>query len=386
MNHVKTPARRATLASDLKSSALFVSWIDPGSGVESFILKQRVAPIQQSFYFVNSGFTDDGRFLWFYCAFPPGGDAYYGRQLAVVDFVEQTVRHFPETQFADASPFVDPQSGEVYWTSGLGIWKRGPLKTDKVEHVGFFPAELARNRRPLRIATHLSRSADKRSFAIDAQIGSEWFVGDLAADGTGGFRLWQKFDRCYNHAQFSPADPDSMLLAQDGWFDASTGEEGKTQDRLWLLRRGEPVRPLLPDARLPASLRGHEWWDADGRHVWYVDYRSGTAKVNVATGEHGLVWPNGHTHSHSDRTGQYLVGDINPEGDDWRIAFFNANSGREIDIVSKLPVPAYSRRAYHIHPHPRFSLADRFICYTSNVHGSVDVAIVPVDQLIERTA
>ncbi len=386
MNHVKTPARRATLASDLKSSALFVSWIDPGSGVESFILKQRVAPIQQSFYFVNSGFTDDGRFLWFYCAFPPGGDAYYGRQLAVVDFVEQTVRHFPETQFADASPFVDPQSGEVYWTSGLGIWKRGPLKTDKVERVGFFPAELARNRRPLRIATHLSRSADKRSFAIDAQIGSEWFVGDLAADGTGGFRLWQKFDRCYNHAQFSPADPDLILLAQDGWFDPSTGKEGETLDRLWLLRRGEPVRPLLPDARSPASLRGHEWWDSDGRHVWYVDYRSGTAKVNVATGQHASVWRNGHTHSHSDRTGQYLVGDINPEGDDWRIAFFNANSGKEIDIVSKLPVPAYSRRAYHIHPHPRFSLADRFICYTTNVRGSVDVAIVPVDQLIERTA
>ena len=81
------------------------------SGIESFILSAaRVAPIQQSFYFTNTSFSNDGRFLWLYCAFPPGGDAYYGRQLAIVDLEGQ--------------------------------------------RVGVFPSELAHNRRPLRLSTH----------------------------------------------------------------------------------------------------------------------------------------------------------------------------------------------------------------------------------------
>ena len=383
MSFKKALSEPEPLAAALANRTLFETWTDPASGVESLVLTRRIAPIQQSFYFVNSGFTDDGRYLWFYCSYPPGGDAYYGRQLGVLDFTDQTLRHFPETQFMDASPFVDPQSGEAYWTTGLGVWKRGPKVEDKAERVGLFPAEFARRRRPLRLATHLSRSADRKSFAIDAQIGTEWFVGDLPLDG-GEFRLWQKFDLCHNHAQFSPIDPDLMLIAQDGWIDPATGKEGETSDRLWLMRRGEQARRLVPSAPLPASLRGHEWWDADGRHVWYIDYHAGTARVDIQTGERTLVWPGGHTHSHCDQAGKYLVGDINV-ADDWRVAFFNITTGKEIDIVSRLPVPLLPRPAYHVHPHPRFCLNDRYICYTTNVRGSIDVALVPVSQLIERT-
>jgi hypothetical protein len=385
MSLTKSPADPGPLTTALKNEALFERWIDPVTGVESFVLSRRVAPIQQSFYFINSGFTDDGRYLWFYCAFPPGGDAYYGRQLAVLDLAEQTVRHFPETQFMDASPFVDSRTGEVYWTTGLGVWKRGPRPENKAERVGLFPSEMARQRRPLRLATHLSRSADHKRFAIDAQIGTEWFVGDMTLDGTGEFRLWQKFEICHNHAQFSPTDPDLLLIAQDGWIDPATGEEGETHDRLWLLRRGQQAKPLLPDSPLPSSLRGHEWWDANGRHVWYIDYHAGTARVDSLTGRRTLVWANGHTHSHGDVKGRYLVGDINPAGDDWRVAFFNLTTRSEIEIVSQLPVLSWPRRAYHVHPHPRFCLDDRYICYTTNVRGTVDVAIVPVDQLIDRT-
>jgi hypothetical protein len=301
-----------------------------------------------------------------------------------VDLRDQTVRHFPETQFMDASPFVDPATAEVYWTTGLGVWKRGPAPGGAVERVGQFPAELARQRRPLRLATHLSRSADHKSFAIDAQIGAEWFVGDLPLDGRGEFRLWQKFDLCHNHAQFSPTDPDLILIAQDGWTDPTTGEPGETHDRLWLVRRGERAKPIVPAAPSPSSLRGHEWWDADGRHVWYIDYHGGTVKVDIRTGERTLVWPHGHTHSHADRAGRYLVGDINVD-DNWRVAFFNISTGKEINIVAQLPAPSPPLRSYHLHPHPRFCLNDRYICYTTTVRGIIDVAIVPVSQLIERT-
>lgn len=367
----------------LEQSPLFTRWTDPQSGIESWILTRRVAPIQQSFYFTNPSCSADGRYLWLFCAFPPGGDAYYGRQLAVVDFQTQTIRHFPETQFTDASPGIDPKTAEVYWTTGLEIWKRGPRADDRAILVNAFPNELARNRRPLRLSTHLGFSADKKALNIDAQIGADWFVGDMPVDG-GPFRLWQQFDRCYNHGQFSPTDPDVQLIAQDGWHDATTGDKGDTQDRLWLIRRGEKARPLCPDA--PSNLRGHEWWDADGEHVWYIDYRAGTERVNIHTGRRENIWPAGHTHSHGDRMGRYLVGDISPNPADWRVAFFNRETGREINIVSRLPELSFPRRRYHVHPHPQFCLGDQYICYTTNVLGNVDVTLVAVKQLLAKTS
>jgi hypothetical protein len=365
-----------------ENSPLFARWRDPVSGVESLILSRRAAPLQQSFYFVNPSFSSDGRYLWFYCRFVPSD-----LQLAVADLAAGEIRQYPETQFLDASPFVIAATGDVYWAQGLDVWRRGPLAKDQATLVNSFPAELANNRRPWRLATHLTLSADGKSFAIDAQIGNQWFIGDLPLDSSQPFRLWQTFDDCcYNHAQFSPTDPDLMLIAQDGWNDAATGKPGKTQDRLWLIRRGEKARAILPDAPLSSDRRGHEWWDADGQHVWYIDYRAGTERVNILTGRRENIWPSGHTHSHCDRGGQYLVGDICPGPDDaWSVAFFNIHTGKEINIVSRLPAPPYPRRRFHIHPHPQFCRQDRYICYTTNVLGPVDVALVSVDQLVERT-
>jgi len=373
----------------IAESPLFTRWRDPVSGVESLILSRRVAPLQQSFYFTQSGFSDDGRHLWFYASFPPGGDAYYGRQLGVADLGEQTVRLFPETRFADASPFVDGTTGEAYWTTGLEVWKRGPLPADRAERVGAFPSDLANNRRPLRLATHLSLSPDRRTFCLDALLGAECFVGTLAADGSGEYRLWKKFDCCFNHAQFSPVDPGLILLAHDGWFDPATGERGAMKDRMWLLRRDGEIRPVCPGDPVGSDLRGHEWWQAGGVHVWYIDYHHGTAKVHLATGEQTRVWPGGHTHSSCDRTGRYVVGDINPQHirmDMWRVAFFNTVTGKEVDIVSDLPGLPYPRSRYHVHPHPRFCLDDTYVCYTTNVLGTVDVALVSVEELIARTS
>jgi len=93
--------------------------------------------------------------------------------------------------------------------------------------------------------------------------------------------------------------------------------------------------------------------------------------VNILTGARTLVWPSGHTHSHCDRAGKLLVGDINPEDGNWRVAFFNTSTGKEIDIVTQLPPLPSPRRTYHVHPHPRFCLDDRYVCYTTNVLGRV---------------
>jgi len=371
-----------------ENSPLFTRWTDPASGVESFLLNERVAPFQQTFYFTNDGMDASGRWLWFYAVFPPGGDTYYGRQLAVVDLAEQTVQLCPETQFTDASPFVAPESGEVYWTTLLDLWKRGPRPEDQVERINRFPADLANNRRPLRIATHLTRSADRKSFAIDTLMGRDCFLGDMPLNGE-PFRLWQKFDRCYNHAQFSPVDPDLILTAQDGWFDAVTGDKGEAQDRIWLIRRGESIRPLFPDD--PSNMRGHEWWSADGKYVWYVYYGRGVARVPVEGGKDEMVWDlTLASHAHVDAAENYIVADvIPPDLSESRVVFLNRKTGRAVDVVSHMPYPdpdlSLWKGKYHAHPHPRFCPGDRYIAYTTTVRGMVDVALVSVASLAEKT-
>jgi len=364
------------------SSLLFLDWTDPTSGVISRVLSRRVAPVQQSFYFTNSSMAVNGRWLWFYCAFPPAGDAYQGRLLGVADF--QQVRYFPETQFSDGSPHVDAQTGEAWWISGLQIWKRSPATEATAILVNTIPPEIALNRRPLRIATHLTRSADGKHFNIDTQIGNEWFVGDIGVDATQPLQIWQRFDRCYNHAQFSPTDPDLLLIAQDFWFDPVTGHRNGIDDRLWLIRRGEQARPIFPGN--PSALRGHEWWDADGAHVWYIHYGSGTHRVNIETGREEIVWPGKQIHSHCDRAGRYFVGDFNPGSDSCRVAFYNRITGKTIDIAGSMPPPSATQIPYHVHPHPQFCCGDQFICYTTNVKGTVDVAIADVRQLVDLTS
>ncbi|MBL8992372.1 MAG: hypothetical protein JNM63_03475, partial [Spirochaetia bacterium] len=95
-----------SILKDPTTSKLFKPWKDPQSGITSWILDVRVAPLQQSFYFTNASYTDDGSRYWFYCAFPPSGSHNRGRCLASIDFVGDKLQLYPETQFLDASPAI----------------------------------------------------------------------------------------------------------------------------------------------------------------------------------------------------------------------------------------------------------------------------------------
>jgi hypothetical protein len=374
-----------------ETSPLFTSWCDPVSGVESHLLDHRVAPLQQSFYYVNQSFSDDGRFLWFYCGFPPTGNANQGRTLGVVDFERQEIRHFPETGFLDASPAVDPTTGHAYWCSGVDIWKRGPLAGDTPILVNRFPQSIARNRRPWRIATHLTFSPDRRALNFDAEIGRQWFVGHIPLDGTQPV-IWRELDRCYNHGQFSPADPDLQLINQDSAVDPLTGDCPNYENRMWLVRRDGKLTPIFADpASSGAAKHGHEWWSADGQHVWYIHYNRGVARVSPFTGQSQgeLMWASDTvSHAHTDATETLLVADCMPGAATGinRVVFINLNTGREIEIVSHMDYPPEELSRYHVHAHPQFCLRDRYICYTTFARGRVDVALVPVNRLVEMTS
>lgn len=370
-----------------ESSRLFTPWTNPTSGVVSYHLTTRLAPVQQSFYYTHPSFSEDGRFLWLGCGFPPEGGRHAQQVLGVVDFEADELRVYHETQFPSCRPVVDPVSGDVYWGNHLEIWKRGPRAGDRPTVVNRLPAPLVEGRLE-RLATHPTFSADGRTLGIDARIvrddGTQVvLIGAMPLDGA-PFELWQRVEGLFlDHGLFSPTDPECQMLAYEYWQDHRKDpfDPEKPYHRLWTIKRGEKVRPIL---RQPVSHSGHEWWDPDGRHVWYVHYGVGVKKVDWADGSETLIWPGVLSHAHSDRTGRYLVADTmdDPVVSDCHVLFRDNETGRTVEIVNRPPLAPHLTQCTHLHPHPQFCLGDRYICHTTTVHDRVDVALVPVAPLV----
>ncbi|MBN1565327.1 MAG: hypothetical protein JXA10_15890 [Anaerolineae bacterium] len=369
---------------DVLKSDLFTPWPDPETGVTSYILSKKVAPVQEAFYFVNDSTNRDGRYLWFYCAFPPSGTAGQGRTLGLVDFETGEVRHFPETQFNHASPYVDPDTGWIYWGMGASLWRRSPDSGDEAELVNSLPEDLIGHRYIERFATHLTPSADGKEFFVDAGFGLQWVHGSMPIDG-GDYQVWYRFDRNFNHAQFSPTDPDLVLFSQENHPDQITGLRFRITDRMWLIRRGEAPRPVFDTPTVVT----HEWWDLDGEHVWCIS-REGTWRVNIKTQEiENLAWPQGAWHSHNHASNKYIIGDTNEQfyrGCPSTVQFLNRETGRSVRVIDNPEMPNHVGRSYHIDPHPRFVAGGEFVVFTTTVRGVVDLAVVPVSDLIARTS
>ena len=306
---------------------------------------------------------------------------------------------------------VDFETGDGYWCAGLEIWKRSPHPHEAPVLVSRFPESVAYNRRPWRLATHLSFSADRKALNIDAEFGRQWFVGHAPLDGS-PIVIWQEFGHCHNHSLFSPVDPDLQLLCESASIDPLTGAVLDTDNPLRLIRRGEESYPIFPDP-IPCdhlifrhashgeladgpcivndsrSMHGHHFWSADGQYVWYVHYETGVERVRLGSAVPELIWPHKTvSHVHASSIGNMLVLDTLPPDQpaDRHVSFVNLATGRTIDIVSYMPDLPREFGRYHIHPHPQFCMSDKYICYTTTVNGKVDVAFVSVDSLMARTS
>lgn len=366
---------------DLTNRHLFTAVTHPDSGVTSHVLTKRVAPVQQGFYYVNDSMSADGRYLWFYCAFPPS----LFKTLGVVDLHTGEVRHFPETQFKAESPYVDPATGEAFWSSGSAVWRRGAAANESASLVNQLPEEVSEGRPVRYLGTHLTRSADGKAFFIDAGIGLQYVFGALPLNG-GDFDFWWRFDRCHNHAQLSPTDAGEVLFAQEIHNDPITGLTLPITNRLWTMRKGQPPRPILQHD--PKCVT-HEWWDPDGKHVWCVDGNDTWRVCTVDGNVEKIAFPRHCWHSHTTRDGSLIVGDSNNgffRGCASTVHFMNRNTGKVIVIAEHAERLDYAGRHYHIDPHPRFCCNDRYVIFTTTVRDQVDVAIVSVEHLIEKTS
>ena len=373
-----------------ETSKHFVAWRDPGSGVVSYVLQTRVALQQQSFYFVNRSMTTDGRFLWFYCVNPPSNT----RTMGVVDFKTDEVRHFPEIRGVGASPYVDLKTGDLYWTTTRGVFRRSPLAAGTTKQLCGVPTSFPKvERRLYQLACHLTRNASETKFLLDARIDNQFVCGDLDI-ATGHYTEWGRMDVMFNHAQFSPTDDGLVLICKEYWTDAVTGKQrliptsaDGIYERLWLWRKGEKPKLVPP---INGGRATHEWWGADGTSFYYCAYpKYGIGRYDLKTGQQRLVTTNRATHAHSSRDDRYFVFDqhLDPwyRGCAWKVFFYSPASDKTVCMVTHNP--AYNTpekpSTWHPDPHPQFVANDRYIVSTLNIGGAMNLLVTPVAPLME---
>ena len=372
----------------IENSKHFVKHTDE-SGAVYYLLSTHVTPQQQGFYFVNPSMDDEARYLWFYCSFPP---ASY-RTLGVVDFTTDEVRHFPETMFSDATPLVDTQTGYAYYADLQAVYKHSPKAGSLPEKVCDLPSAFFENdARLLNPATHLTFSHDHKKMFLDASTTKGWVAGALTLS-TGEFEVYCRPEFCRNHGQFNPVYEDIALMAEDfaPGFCIRTDENGVFM-RLWTVNsKGE--EKVWPPLNLERA--SHEWWSADGRKIYYCKYNTdwvnnGVCSIDIFTGEHKLVAPVAAWHGFTNTDESLIVFDENNgfyRGCPSKVGMYNVKTGKKVYINTQNPPinPPESPSQYHLDPHPRYNVKDKYIVFTTAVNGHPDVAVAKTSDILPLT-
>ena len=376
----------------IETSKHFVKRQDE-SGAVYYVLATHVAPQQQGFYFVPASMDDEGRYLWFYCTFPP---ASY-RTLGVVDFTTDEVHHFPETLCLDASPMVDTLTGEVYYADERALYKRSPKPEMPVEKICDLPKEFfERKARVIIPATHLTFSPDRKQVFLDART-TKGFVAGALTLATGEFKVWTRPEYCRNHGQFNPVYPDLALMAEefdtneDGSYRSIRTDENGVFMRLWTVKANGEEKVWAP---LNLERATHEWWSADGRKIYYCKYdengNNGVCGIDYFTGEHKLVAPVRAWHAFSSVDDSLFVFDENDgfyRGCASRVGLYNTKTGKKVYFNSYNPPlnPPDQPSQYHLDPHPRFNARETYIVFTTVTNGRTDLAVARTADIVPMT-
>lgn len=371
---------------NLEKHPYFKEYIDPESGVKSYFLTEKVGALQQHFYFSECSLTDDGKYLWIRVSNPPAQFLH----LAVVSMDPDNpfIRSFPAAGTAKGGcKAIFPGTTDAIFAEDSAIYR--VTVEGKITKILELDPDFVKNRVVRRMFTHASISCDKKYIVLDMCIADIWYIG-LGNLETGEVTILDSAGRCYDHAQFSPNKPDLFLIDQDWWRDWHSGEYMPIHNRIWLMNtEGTMFEPLLPQAWYgrDGSEICHDFWSKDGKLCW-IDYRYGAFECDVDTREITHVWKRPTCHAHTTFDRQFWCADQTPYNwakEPCKVLFYDRKTNKEIDIFSALPNPKTKRGGiYHLDPHPAFTTDDKYIISTVTLlDGSADVAITPVEPLIE---
>jgi len=380
------------------TSKHFTRVIDPVTGVPHYTLTTRLAAYQQGFYFVNNSMTRDGRYLWFYAAIAPIYDG-LNRNLGFVDFETDEVVICYDVLFDGASPYVDPDTGDVYYTKSKALYRRAPRPDATAERLCYvkIPGYVAK------LATHLTRCSDKSRFFLDIGRSDFGCIQGTVDIETGDFTEWSRapLGVNMNHGQINPQNDSLALCAYDGWFSLADGtrhripfDENGNYERLWTIT-ADGKRKMHPAMHNYAT---HEWWSGDGKKIYYCCDNFGIYGIDLQSGEDITIlegvdpW-----HAHSTNDDMYFIYDekkLERYGGKWyrgcpsALNFLNRKTGKHLVVISEMPENGHTPENpnnYHIDPHPRFTENEKYVVFTTTELGGADLAICSVDELLELT-
>lgn len=369
---------------DLSRHPYFEEFVDEKTGVKSYILRKRVAELQMPLYFTEMGITYDSKYMWFKCLNWPAEFAYLG--VVSLDPDNPFIRSFPGAGLAHGEPNIIPGTHDAIFAVGTVVYRIDV--EGNITKVLEVDEDFVDNRRFQGMSTHLSFNSTGELVILDMRISGKTYIATGNVH-TGEVKHLHKFNRRYNHAQFSPVDPELFLIDQDWERDFHTGERFDIDQRMWLMDTNcTRLEPVLPGNwfRHNNSIICHDFWSQDG-YVCWPDLLDTVCEHNVETRETTVVWNHAICHAHTLNR-EYWVGDDSPY--DWinrfcRVVFFDRASGKEIDIFSAMPKRRYkSTNLYHMDPHPAFTRDGKYITsMTTVMNGDIDVAITPVEPLIK---
>ncbi|HNX33409.1 MAG TPA: hypothetical protein PKM57_02190 [Kiritimatiellia bacterium] len=374
-----------------ETSKLFRKYVEPASGVVSYILETRVAANQQSLYFTQKSMTEDGRFIVFDVS---GGDRRNQKTFALADLLKDEVRPL---EIRGSIPFLDTESALLYWFESGGFYKLN-LRADAPakEKLCEIPAQLkAEGTNVSGYATHVTLTPDRAQVFMDARVDDRFIQGMLDIK-TGRFEKWGEESVCVNHGQVNPVNGRLALCAHETRWTGTDKVEHRIQNidgvypRL-LLVEPNGKRRVVPPMNNYAT---HEYWADDGLGFYYCSHGKeyGVIYYDLATGQQRRIAPVHAAHATMTRDRRYFTYDnsVGPwyRGCAWQVGFYNAETKKEVFLYAERPAFTTKDKPSKLHPdpHPQFVCGDKYIiCTINRGDGRMDLSVTPVAPLAEKT-
>ena len=378
-----------------ETSKLFDRYVDPVSGVTSYVLRQGLAGWnQQSLYFTARSMTDDGRFLVFDISqdervAPVPYHIDTAKTKACVDFLKDEIVVMDGTD--GGIPYVDTESDVLYYGKRDAngdplpfIYRRDLLVDPRREIVCCrIPEEVkGGGKKVLDYFTHLTLTRDRRYAFLESKTDCNFantFLDDKNPGGiyqqgllelsTGKYTPWSSTKFYCNHGQVHPYDPTLALCAWDGCWKHIL-KRGDVFPRLHFVRANGSVKMIPPTCGNCAS---HEIWTDDGKGFSYCGY--GTIYCDLASGRQEVACPIYTTHSVLTRDRKFVLYDSPYDGwyrgRPWRVGLWNRETGRKVYIYAQsAPLnpefPSEKVSRLHPDPHPHFVMDERYAVMTWN--------------------
>ena len=403
----------------VERSSFFEARVDKESGVPYKVLKAGTGGgwNHQQLYFVQKSMTEDGRFL-VVCA----SDNEYGEtpvrkdwvhRVQVLDLEKDAVIDFGG-EVRGFCTCLDRRNDRVWQVDRTGFHyydlKAAEPAKARVKACPF-PQELLDEEKasgPFRVFVgHLTLNADATGAFIDSTYEKKSVQGYIDFT-TGKYEKWGETKFYLFHGQTNPKNPRMALACfEDCWHVANYELERLTPEEIakleiyarkpwspmhsqykrpkeWSYPRLQLVEPGRRTVIIPLYSRGatHERWDEQGEGfywcgsgaVWYHD---------LETADEYMVSPHGaHAFMSADR--RFVVSDVGCpgagayRGHRWRTYFHDRERGKGFYFCTNDAAYAPSAEKesrLHPDPHPQFVCGDRYVLWTNNRPGRMELAV-----------